>query len=495
MPTRNAVLRLRTTGGDGKRPPGDTLTTVSRRSVLAGCLIMPIVTAPACLAQTGQAFRPEDYGAKGDGRTNDTRAFAAMSRAVMRAGGGTIQLSRKIYLVGEQRRGGPGQYGLEPLPIIELRNLRSGITIVGGGAVLRAQGGSRYGSFEHGTGPALQPAMPFNDLTAIATPYRAMISIENSIGPVRISNLELDGNIAQMVHGGQWGDTGRQLPMSGILLRDNGSDEQLSDIYSHDHGLDGMMIDGLDRETAATRRIASFRADGNGRQGCSVVGGHGYDFVDCMFSRTGRSGLASAPTAGVDIEAEGGKRITAVKFTRCRFVDNAGGGLLAEAGPSRDVLCQDCTFIGTTNWSCWPSKPGMVFTRCRFIGALANPYASDTAGEATVFDHCFFTDDPAQSPTGNVYLSRINGPIVDGGGTLEGSKNVLFRGCSFELVAGATLPWTWTAIFEDCNMSQRAAATGYPRGTYRGTNRIQGKVDLYSSHLNGPTIVNGAPIN
>ena len=445
------------------------------------------------MAQSAPTFTPEQFGARGDGRTNDTQAFAAMSRAIQQAGGGVIRLSRKTYLVGWQRRGVKGEYGFEPAPVIALSGLRSGVAIIGGGAVLRAAPGLRFGSFD-AAGRALRPRMPFFDASTIATPYRAMIIVEHSRGPIAISDLELDGNIGAMVIGGEWGDVGRQLPMVGITLRDNLGDERVSNVHSHHHGLDGMLLDGPARNApGVVRQFDNVRCTHNGRQGCSLVGGTGYRFSGCDFSHTGRAGVSSAPGAGFDIEAEGGKPVRDIAFADCTFADNSGAGMVADSGPSRDVRFTRCRFTGTTNWSVWPSKPGFRFDRCTFAGAVVRAFASEDPREATQFVDCVFTDHDG-SAGGKLYGADGAVPMVDLGGSYQAGLNVAFVRCRFTFTRGGKLPWTVGSIYDSVTMEQASKAPAYPRGVYRGRNSIRGPVDLYSSRTEGTLLLNGRDV-
>ena len=62
-----------------------SVTRVDRRELLiAACAAAAFPAAAACQTRAG-TFRPEAYGAKGDGRTDDTAAFGAMAAAVARA--------------------------------------------------------------------------------------------------------------------------------------------------------------------------------------------------------------------------------------------------------------------------------------------------------------------------------------------------------------------------------------------------------------------------
>jgi hypothetical protein len=450
--------------------------------------------AAACAARSAaaaQIFRPEAFGAAGDGVTNDTAAFARLGAAVTAAGGGTIELRKTTYIVGEQKpvlqRGGRSSFAESK--ILELRGCRSPLTIRGNGARLRCAPGLRYGTFDPLTGEATHHPMPFLG-GGIASPYSFMILIEGCTGSVEVAELELDGALPRLRIGGEYGDRGRQIPACGLGLVNNRGPETIRDVHAHHHGQDGLYIDGVDADIvpAASRRVIRVSSQYNGRQGCSVVGGRGYSFESCVFSHTGRSTVATSPGAGLDIEAEGGKKIRNLEFADCRFEDNFGVGMVADSGDSEGAIFRRCTFVGTTAWSAWPFKPRFRFERCTFVGALVRCFASPDPAKATQFDGCTFLDDPALSPTGKVYTAdEPQHAIVDMGT----SKNVQFVKCLFRLTHNGLLPWSWEAIYRDCRMEQKSSALAYPKGQYFGANVIVGNVNLFGTTLKGTLTLNG----
>ncbi len=463
--------------------------SIDRRSFLAASAAALTVSGDA-FAQPGEpALRPEAFGARGDGATNDSTAFAALSARISAMGGGTVALGAgKTYLVGRQRPDTETAFVGDP--ILQFAGLTRPLTIIGNGARLRATPGLRFGAFDAARDAPVHRAQPFYDRRAIAVPYQAMILVRGAGAPVTIRDVELDGNVAAMRLGGRWGDVGWQIPGSGLALYDNHAEELIDNVLSHHHPLDGALVDGEANRTAPsqfTRLLCRY----NGRQGLSIVGGRGYDFTDCEFAHSGRSRLTSAPGAGVDIEPEGNKRVRDLSFARCKFIDNAGPGLLAEIGDAADARFSDCLFVGTTAWAAWPRKPGLSFEGCTFAGASANAFPSADPSLATQFHDCRFIDDPALSPTGKLYLSGAEGgPIVD----LGQSDNVLFDQCRFELAHGGVLPWCWRATFRDCAMRQASRKTAYTKGRYLGRTVIDGPVDLYGSMILGTVILNGRPV-
>jgi hypothetical protein len=461
----------------------------TRREMIGtlGGTALSLPFAAACSAQTVPVFRPEDFGARGDGATNDSAAFAAMSAAVNRAGGGTVELRRTTYLVAAQTRRASGPLSFAPEPLMEFTGCTRPLVVRGNGARLRAAPGLRYGTFDRRTGRPTRHPLPFYGQGETATPYAWMIKAERCSGSVEISDIELDGNLARLDLGGPWGDMGYQIHAYGIGLYNNSGAEILRNVHLHHHAMDGIIVDGLDRDRRVRSRFENVRSEYNGRQGCSIVGGRGYDFANCRFAHTGKAGVSSAPGAGVDIEAED-KRVRDLSFTDCEFVDNSGPGLLADSGDSEGAAFTRCTFVGTTTWSAWPKKPNLRFDQCNFVGAMANAYADAQRPDRSArFTGCTFRDDPALSPTRAVY-----GTII---AELPSNPGVTFSGCTFRLTHQAVLPWsTGLVTYESCTMSQRSPTMSYPRGRYLGRSTITGNVGLSGSNVVGELIVNGRPM-
>lgn len=463
---------------------------VSRRTFIrrsASCAALLVATP----ARAWTSFTPETFGAKGDGVTDDTVAFMRLAEHVNRVGGGTIELRRTTYIVGRQVPGPPGSGWTFPgARILELKGLTKPLVILGHGAVLRGAPGLRYGTFD-AEGRATHRPMPNVKQGELATPYERMISITGCSASVEIRDLELDGNLKAMQIGGPYGDTGFQIPMIGLFLRDNGAEERITNVHTHHHGQDGIEIDGsVDRRVRST--FVDVVSEYNGRQGLSIIGGRGYDFRRCKFNHTGRAGLSSAPGAGVDLEAEGSKINRDFRFEDCEFMDNSGCGMVADSGDTEGVTFTACKFVGTSNWAAWPRKPRLRFENCTFVGQIVQCFASEDRATATQFHGCRFTDDPALSPNGKVYANGGSNAVADLG---AGSKNVLFDKCVFNLVGKLVLPWSWEAIYQDCRMRQTSHQQAYPKGTYLGASTIVANVDMYGTKVLGSLTVNGVPLH
>lgn len=476
------------------------MTRLSRRTLLGGAAATGALAAlpVRALQQAGAArvFTPEMFGAKGDGVTNDTRAFSQLAAAVNAAGGGAIEFRQATYIVGMQvpSLAADSLYAFNPLGLLHLSGCSRPLTIKGNGARLKCADGLRYGTFDVRTARPTRNPMPYLGRGQVSSPYRAMIQVENCTGPVEVADLELDGNVGKLQIGGEYGDTGRQIPAIGLVLLNNRGPETVRNIHTHHHAQDGLYIDGIDTpgRNLPRRLISNVRSEYNCRQGCSVTGGRGYRFEDCKFNHTGKAVFMSAPTAGFDIEAEGGKINRDFSFIRCEFVNNAGCGMVADTGDSEGATFENCTFVGTTAWAVWPAKPRFRFQSCTFVGASVRCYGDNDPARAAQFRACRFLDDPKLSPTGQVYMGeRESYPIVD----MSDSRNVLYSGCTFRLTHKGLLPWSWFAIYENCTMSQRSKEQALPKGKYLGRSTIVGNVDLYGTNVIGTVVVNGQTVS
>jgi hypothetical protein len=465
----------------------------TRREFLAGTTAVALCGCSAAAVSPAGVLTPEEFGATGNGQTNDTDAFAALSAAVNSRGGGTIVLRPVTYIVGKHARRGStalnGRKSVAAFPpgeILHFVGCRAPVIVRGNGATLRAAGGLRFGTFDPQTGHPFEHPMPFKKREFVASPYSGMIVAERCHDLVEISDIELDGNLQGLEIGGKFGNKGWQIPATGIRLMDNAGPERLSAIYSHHHALDGLTLYSPPDRTSSTS-VSNVRSEYNARQGCSLTGGRNYVFQNCRFLHTGKSVIHSGPGAGFDIEAQG-RAIREVHFVDCEFADNRGVGLVADSGDSADISFTRCKFVGTSNWSAWPKKPGMRFDACTVVGTLVHPYGDPDSARAAQFVNCDFLDDPALSPTGEIYIGAgarhaiVNAPDA---------MNVLFQNCRFRMTGEGALPFTTDVSYSDCDMSQSYPVTAYPRGTYIGSNRLNGNIDLKGSEIAGIVTLNG----
>ncbi|RYY18503.1 MAG: hypothetical protein EOO36_08000 [Cytophagaceae bacterium] len=348
----------------------------------------------------------KDFGAVGDGRTDDQPAFEKAAaffnqRAQTPNGAGraVLRIPPGVY-----RAGRPGLGGLRDLlPLTGCRNL----AIVGDDSAtteIRYADSLRYGSFDPATHlPYESPLAYFTDgryATSLGTAI-ALVRCEN----VEIANLRLNGNSPRMVVGGHWGDVGIQVGSDGIFVSDSRR-IRVRRVAAHHFGRDGIQVlnrlaKRVDDPAQEDILLENSRFDYNGRQGLSITGVNGLRAVNCSFSHTGRVVIAalgrplySNPGAGVDVEPEGAY-VANVRLESCRLVDNAGQGLVSdrygEGAPNvKNVVVTNCLLWGVTNWSAWVRQTGFLFENCRIYGAFIT--GSYAAAYPTRFVGCTFED-------------------------------------------------------------------------------------------------------
>lgn len=390
----------------------------------------------------------KDFGAKGDGRTDDTNAFlAAASKINALQKNVQLFIPKGNYLVKPQKLGTQQNPGYDPVSVLSLYNC-SRIVIKGEkGTKITFAPSLYYGSFKH-NGKQLEK------LGTTTTDYKYRVAIGHGIelqhcSNVTIQSVEIDGNNRNFILGGQFGDVGIQIDNDGIFIKD-GSQISLTHLNLHHFGRDGILIINETPNGFSTPSqnivLSNCRFEYNGRQGFSWAGGVGVKANNCSFSYTGNSKVVSPPGAGVDFEPNGGYIVKNGEFTNCVFKFNSGVAVLADQGGFNvsDVQFKNCIIWGEQSAAIWVKSPLFSFTDCNINGCFYFGCAARTSNEGTQFIRCNFTDTNSK----NNYLVESNG-----------SKYLLFDQCSFRatsnglmfIAAGAAKPEE-RAVIKNCRM-------------------------------------------
>ncbi len=391
----------------------------------------------------------KDFGAKGDGITNDQAAFELASLKIKELKQNvTLLIPTGIYIVGNQIENQSNE--LSYFNTIYLEDCKN-IEIVGEGKViLKSKPNMKFGSFDPTTFKKIESSMNFYKPN-----YRKdigdIIYLKNCDN-VLIKNLELDGNINKMKIGGTWGDTGYQLIHDGIILFDCNKIE-ITKMNVHHFGKDGIMIGNKNEDTFANNqiKISDCVFEYNGRQGFSWIGGSGLTVNNCKFAHTGQNGVVSSlPGAGIDIESEWCP-ITNGKFINCKIENNNGCGFLADSGPSSNVLIDSCIIVAPIMWSVWITKPNYTIKNTKICGSIVHGFDANNDTEATKFENCSFNE-------------KLNDKIGYGNFLIEvnGIKRIQFTNCQFTahskklMWIDGTSKWKTEEmpIFKNCKFTQ-----------------------------------------
>jgi len=246
-------------------------------------------------AKLQEAVSVKDFGAVGDGVTNDTAAFQAAATYINAQDGGKLIIPAGTYLVGEQTFAGATGLGYSYLgaDILYIQNCSQPVVIECDGAVIKFKDGLKYGSFNPTTGAVYNPpSMPFTNADYQAS-TGIMLRFSGNANVAIVGSLELNGNNTNASLGGTWGDTGRQIVSYGVWAYGN---EQfyMENVRSHHSCLDGMAsgYNGLSSENSAARPLSLVNCvfENNARQGWSITGGRGVTATNCKFNNTGKDG-------------------------------------------------------------------------------------------------------------------------------------------------------------------------------------------------------------
>jgi hypothetical protein len=106
----------------------------------------------------------------------------------------------------------------------------------------------------------------------------------------------------------------------GIRIDENASHIVISDLTAKNMWGDGFYVQG-----ASDVKFCSVIADGNRRQGLSIISADGLLVLNSVFQNT----RGTRPSAGIDFEPDDAdQKVTGVRIERSQFLDNAGPGIL-----------------------------------------------------------------------------------------------------------------------------------------------------------------------
>ena len=196
--------------------------------------VLPL-SAGWCSADAA-ALTPERFGAKGDGRTDDSDAFIALSAYLNAHDGGIVDLRQGATVSWSVRQKRLAGGYLAGAPILHAQNV-SKFVVRMNGATLKFNDGLKFGAFNSGTGLARKTRLPHLVHADRADIGYAISAI--NVGLFQVSGGTIDCNGRKAIIGGLWGDTGRQCIQAGVAAFSCGRVEW-SDLRVVDSCLDGL---------------------------------------------------------------------------------------------------------------------------------------------------------------------------------------------------------------------------------------------------------------
>ena len=277
----------------------------------------------------------KDFGAKGDGVTDDYDAMQAAAVAICNAPGATLVYPAGVYRINRYRiTAGP-----QKNKVLDIRYVGcSGNTITGSGASIEVKGDFRR-------------AADLNDGGYWRSYSNSLIPFAfiNSSG-FHLTGFEINGNVNKMSR------DARVVEGTGTgITTTNCKDYVLENLFVHHFATDGIHL-GANSELADQRAtVSNVTSTHNARQGLSIAQARQVTVVNSVFADTGRTGGygSHAPAAGVDVEP--GRRppeedvaTGLIVFDHCRFEENIGSQFVSGwPGLVESITVQNSTIKAT----------------------------------------------------------------------------------------------------------------------------------------------------
>lgn len=405
-----------------------------------------------------------DYGAVGDGVTDDSQAILDAIQALPDVGG-TLFFPPGIYLHGDgianPTTGTGNTY--EQNPSFPERPLTSGSTPVGIGRDIRLRFIDKVGLTILGYGATIR-SHPDNGEVR----NNSIFYFQNPI-KLRVYGINIDGNkVARQPIFNDYSD-GSGSSSRGNFSIAGGDDIVLQDVRSDGSMMDGFYIAGYEGEEAIKGvRVINCSADNCYRNGLTFSNSKGAQLFGGSFTNTGQT-YGTAPMVGIDIEAD-----WSTKFNDDCIIDGAYFTGNVVAGGAFSFGSRNCKFVNCT-FENQSTAVGYTFD--------TNRMGHNFIENCHLINSSLSTEPNAVTIRNNIIELR---PTVASGGTYEG----LF----FELQGNDVTPSSFVVIEDNIfkvdlsNVSATATSVRAGYMNFRSRKNIVFKgntiINLYSAGTN-----------
>jgi hypothetical protein len=289
-------------------------------------------------------FYAKKYGLVADGKTDNYAAFARLTHDVNRNKGGKIVFEKGIYVINQYKNTGNG---VQDLSYRYCTNL----TFHGNNTIIkltnnfkkkidRTRGTLRYSN------------------SASITPFAF-----SNVKLLKINDIIVDGGNENAQKAVGIGETAEHL-----FSFSNCSDVTLSNVNAIGSLCDGFYIKDNNRNFTFT----NVKSLNNARQGLSIIGLWEGKFLNCEFSKSGRSKYGyHPPAAGLDIEPNKRDAVKNIIFSNCTFYNNRNAQIvISRPDFTNNVLIENSNIDAGT--STYPYQLILSAKNIKLIGNKIN---------------------------------------------------------------------------------------------------------------------------
>lgn len=363
-------------------------------------------------ARVNGKFYAVDYGLKESNTAyQNTIALQQLSAAVNNNDGGHVVFPKGEHLIGHQTLAGSEDKGGSWLfsQYLNINNCQNPVYIEFNQTVFKFKDGMRHGAFDPITGEVVPVG---GEIEKYRAGYGRALDIRDNAEVLISGQFRVDGNDANAIVGGTYGDTGRQNESYGIFAIRNKILKTHGLFVLHNVPLDGLYVTSQN-ETDSLTEINGVISLKNGRQALSLTGGWNQTYTGCYFGKTGKGNFPpSAPASNLDLESELTSGIKNISFNNCTFSDAVGGSIISEFASAGEVSFNNCLVENRYNVAIY-CKSNLTFNHCKINGKVEPFYSKLQNNPARMFKCSIsqFMEDGA--------LAYIQGALYSDGGSSE----------------------------------------------------------------------------